>query len=152
METQLLEIRDISCDEISQLSSLLDEHWLELAKNKNLMILSPDLERYRALEDSGKLFAIAAYLDGEVVGYSVNFLTPHMHYSGLFCCYNDLLFVTKKYRNNSIGGRVIAVTEKMAKERGAQVMFWHAKENTPLSELLPYRGCKLQELVFSKEL
>jgi hypothetical protein len=152
MQTQLLDIRLGSYKDVAQAAALLDEHWIELAKNKDLMVLSPALERYEAMENADFMFTLCAYLDGELIGYSTNFIVTHMHYSGLLVCSNDLLFISKPYRNSSLGGNLIRVTEEEAVKRGAKLMLWHAKENTPLSACLPKMGCKVQEVIYSKEL
>lgn len=130
---------------------LLTQHWEESARNKQLMILDPDYEKYDKLEEMGVLISLAAYSDGLLVGYSVNFLQPHMHYSKLMCGYNDLLYVDDSHRS-SIGLKLIRETQKVLKERGAKLMLWHAKVNTKLSAILPRLGCNVQEIIYSQEL
>ena len=78
------------------IESLLVEHWEEVALHKDVMQLNPDWVRYYELEERGELLILAAIdqRDG-VVGYSVNFLTRHPHYSMLVVAQNDLLFVTE---------------------------------------------------------
>lgn len=152
MEIKSLEIKQGSYADVAPLAALLDEHWIELAKNRDLMVLKPALDKYKAMEEQKQLFTFCAYVDGQIVGYSISFVFNHMHYADLLCCHNDLLFVSKPYRHSSIGGKLIRLTEDEARKRGAKLMTWHAKENTPLSEVLPVMGCKVQEIIFSKEL
>lgn len=139
-------------DKITQCAALLDEHWHESARNKHLMVLKPDVARYEALEAAGCLLGLFAYVDGEIVGYSVNVLSPHLHYADLVCAHNDVLFIAKSHRNSPLGLRLIRETERAAKARGAHIVLWHAKEATPLAQILPRMGCKVQEIMFSKEL
>jgi len=152
MEIKSLEIKLGSYKDVAPLAELLDEHWIELAKNKELMVLKPAIEKYAAMEEQGVLFTFCAYVDGKIIGYSLSFVFHHLHYADLLCCHNDLLFVSLPYRHSSIGGKLIRATEDEARKRGVKLMTWHAKENTPLSEVLPVMGCKVQELIFSKEL
>lgn len=145
-------IETIIADKIAHCSSLIDEHWHESARNKHLMVLKPDVARYASLEALGCLLSLVAYVDDEVVGYSVNVIGPHLHYSDLICAHNDVLFVAKSHRESPLGLRLVRDTERACKARGAHLMLWHAKENTTLAKILPRMGCKTQEIIYSKEL
>lgn len=140
-------------DKILQTISLLTEHWQESARNKHLMVLKPDVDRYADLERAGALLSLVAYDDNnEVIGYSVNIVANHLHYADLRCAHNDVLFIRESHRNSPLGLKLIRETERVAKERGCHLMLWHAKENTALAKILPRTGCKVQEIIFSKEL
>ena len=134
------------------MSELLVEHWQESAKNKTLMVLNPDVEKYAELEKQGALLSLFAYADGELVGYSLNFLQPHIHYADLLCSYNDVLFIKKGYRESPLGLKLIRKTEEASQKCGAELMLWHAKEGTTLDKLLPRMGCRVQEIMYCKEL
>lgn len=139
-------------DKIEHVPGLLEAHWHESARNKHLMVLKPDVARYQALETAGALLSLVAYVDDQVVGYSVNVVSPHLHYADLLCAHNDLLFVAEKYRKSPLGLKLIRDTERAAKARGVHLMLWHAKEDTTLANILPKMGCKVQDIIFSKEL
>lgn len=140
--TEMLEVAPI----------LFKEHWEEIAKNKQLMVLSPDEQAYRTMEEAGRLMILAAMKDDVMVGYSVSFIVRHPHYSGLTVCQNDLIYIHPDHREGGVGIRLIKKTEQEGKLRGAQLMLWHAKENTPLAAMLPRMGCGVQDIIFSKEL
>lgn len=133
-------------------ATLLDEHWRELAKNKRLMVLKPDVARYQTLEDQGHLITLFAYDGDAVVGYSASFISNHMHYTDLRIVMNDVLFVAKSHRTGRTGMQLIRETERIAKERGAHMMMWHAKQHTDLEKILPRLGYGVQEIMLSKEL
>lgn len=137
---------------LEKVSHLLKNHWLESAKNKDLMVLSPDGAKFKMLELQGSLFCLYAYCDDKVIGYSANIVNTHLHYSDLMVCYNDVLFIDQDHRGSSIGLKLIKETEKVAVERGAEVMLWHAKEDTALAGILPRLGCNVHEKIFSKQL
>lgn len=143
---------DTITDKIALTEALQRAHWEESARNKHLMVLAPALELYARIEQSGTLFAVIAYDGDEIVGYSVNILTTNLHYSALTMANNDLIFVAKAYRTGRTGIRLIDETERVAAKRGARLMLWHAKENTPLAKVLPRMGCAVQDILFSKEL
>lgn len=134
------------------IAGLFHAHWDEIALNKQLMKLNPLLDKYFHIESQGMLFAVGAYIEGALVGYSVNFLTQHLHYADLWVCNNDIVFVRKDVRQSGIGMGLIRYTESLAKERGAQMMLWHAKEHSQLAELMPRIGYGVQDIVFSKGL
>lgn len=145
--------RTTIADKIPATLGIQTEHWHETARNKHLMMLKPDLPRYQTLEAHGALLSLVAYDDsGEVIGYSVNIMANHLHYADLRVCHNDVLFVRESHRNSPLGLKLIKETERLAKEAGCQLMLWHAKENTALAKILPRTGCKVQEIMFSKEL
>lgn len=149
----MYEIRLTTADEmLANAGKLFTEHWDEIALNKRVMVLKPDAERYRATEKAGMLLALAAYQGGEIVGYSVNFVMSHLHYADLVVASNDLLFVSATHRASRLGLQLIWDTERAAKERGAVLMLWHAKENTALSTLMQRRSYKTQDIIYSKEL
>lgn len=144
----------ISVAEFMQLGpELLQQHYDEIALNKSLMALKPNVARYNALESSGGLFALGAYVDGELIGYSANIIdASHLHYADLAYAQNDVLFLRKEYRKSRIGLELIRATEKAAKDRGCHMMLWHAKENTALNTLLPRLGYGVQDIMHSKGL
>lgn len=153
METQSLKIEIGSyADFKACYDDLLKPHWEESAKNKHLMVLNPDWNRYKFLEDTGGLLTLCAYVEDKMVGYSCNIITNHLHYSDLKTGYNDLIFIHKDYRNTPLGLRLIRRTEEELKKLDVKIMIWHAKEGTSLDKILPRMKCKVQEIMYSKEL
>lgn len=152
--TETTTIRLSSVAEVLGAGSLVRDHWQEVALNKGLMALRPDVDRYEVLERAGMLFILAAVAGSEIVGYSVNIVDRHLHYSDLTVCSNDVLFVAKSARSGGLGPRLILRTEKEAKARGAQMMLWHAKPTPELTlkDLLPKMGYGVQDILFSKEI
>jgi GNAT superfamily N-acetyltransferase len=134
-----------------ELWPLLVEHREELTTNKGLMELAPDVERYREAEANGAVLALIARAGSKVVGYSVNFVAPHIHYMRVRMAYNDVLFVDRAHRA-TLGLRLIHATEAAAKEHGVHVMAWHAKPDTHLSTILQRKGYRVQDIVYTREL
>jgi predicted GNAT superfamily acetyltransferase len=131
---------------------LFQDHYDEVAKNKEVMKLKPDVKVYTALEKQDKLLILAAYIDNKMVGYSVNILSYHLHYADLFYAHNDILFVVEEYRNSKVGLALIKKTEAFAKALDAKLLLWHAKEDTALDKLMPRLGYGVQDIIHSKEL
>lgn len=149
------EFRTLTVDQLTgdpAVAALFHAHWQEIALNKDLMKLKPLFDKYYKVEDSGMLLVIGAYSDEHLVGYSVNFITQHMHYADLWTCMNDIIYVDRAARKSGIGAALIKHTEQEAKARGAQMMLWHVKENTSMAALLPNLGYGVQDIVLSKGL
>lgn len=138
---------------LGKVGAMLRDHWDEVAKNKHLMVLAPDTERYASMEQADMLLCIGAFDDAsEMVGYSVSFIGTNLHYKNLTYAHNDVVFVSRPYRQGRLGLQILRETERRAKERGAQMMIWHAKEDTALAKILPRMGYGVQDILLSKEL
>lgn len=131
---------------------LFEEHRIELATNPDLMKLDPDVETYQLIEERGRLLPLGLYTDdGVLIGYSVNIIARNLHYD-LIMCQNDVLYVQRDWRKGATGLRLMRATEDMAREAGCDIMLWHAKQDTNLQHILPRRGYRVQDIIFSKEL
>lgn len=149
----MTEIRTSTVSEmLANAGELFEEHWDEIALNKQVMVLKPDEDRYRAMEQAGSLLILAAWEGEALVGYSVNFIVNHLHYADLRLCSNDLLFITRSKRAGRLGLKLIRETEKRAAEMGARLMLWHAKQDTALAAMMPKMGYGVQDIIFSKEI
>jgi GNAT superfamily N-acetyltransferase len=137
---------------IDKVGPLLEEHYQELALDKRLMVLKPNTEVYEGLERANRVIALGAFVGDEMVGYSVNVLVQHLHYADLWVLQNDIVFITKAHRHGRLGIALIQRTEIAAKERGAKLMLWHAKQRTALEQLLPRMGYGIFETILSKRL
>ena len=147
------EIKLATVDEmLAEASILFEEHYIEIARNKHIMVLKPDEETYRKSEEMGSIFILSARQDNVLIGYSVNFVTNHLHYADLKLAQNDLLFIKKEHRGGKIGLKLIRETEAHATSLGCKLMLWHAKENTSLAAILPRLKYGVQDIIYSKEL
>ena len=128
------------------------EHYEELVGDKATVKFDPHLDRYTQLEALSMLVSLGAYLDDQLVGYSVNILGPHMDSQHTMCAHNTMLFLAKAHRKGTLGVKLIRATSTACKVRGAQYMLWRAKPETTLHALLPRLGFEVLETVFSEVL
>lgn len=148
-----MQIREISAvASIEEAGPLLREHWEEVAKNKAVMVLKPNVPAYRMLEQMGSLISLGAFDGDRMVGYSVTICTAHLHYADLVYASNDVIFVAGTHRSGPAGVRLMRETEKRAKDRGARLMLWHAKPDTALDRILPRMGYGVQDVIYSRQL
>ena len=151
--TPKTEIRLATVDEmLAEAQILFDEHYEEIARNKQVMVLKPDEETYRKSEEMGTIFILSARQNDVLIGYSVNFVSNHLHYADLKLAQNDLLFISKEHRGGRVGLRLIKDTENHARSLGCKLMLWHCKPNTPLNEILPRLKYGVQDVIYSKEI
>ena len=149
----MVAIREIRATEwIEQAWRLLEAHRKELTTNKGLMILKPDISTYEMLESKNALLSLGAFDGDEIVGYSVNIMAHNLHYSDLMMCQSDVLYVREDKRQGPAGLKLMRETERLAKERGAQMMLWHAKPDTNLDQILPRMGYRVQDVVYTRVL
>ena len=147
------EIRLCTYDEFKVLGDpLFEEHYEEIARNKQVMKLKPNYHLYEALNSTGWLFIYVAMQDDVCIGYSMNIMMHHLHYADLRIAQNDILFVKKEFRGGRLGLRLLKATEDHARSEGCKLMLWHAKENTALAKLLPKLKYGVQEIMYSKEI
>lgn len=149
----MIEYREIDATEfIEDMAWMLPAHREELTTNKELMKINPDMETYAALQGLGKLLSVGVFDDEKMVGYSINIVHPMLHYADVLTCQNDLLYVDMKYRRGVIGLKLMRETERLARERGCQMVTWHAKFGTPLFAILEKLKYRKQEAVYSRVL
>ena len=130
---------------------LLISHWKELANNQEVITLSPDIPKYQMLQDNKVLFNVIAYDDDEIIGYSVIFITPNLHYMQDKFAMVDLIYVKEDRRASRVGLDLIRITEDICKKEGASIMSFHTKPSHPAIEKILYRkGFKHYENIIGK--
>lgn len=138
-----------------ELWPLLVQHREELTTNKALMKLNPDVACYRAMEEAGTCFSIVVRDGEQIVGYSINIIAPHLHYRDVLMVYTDALWTTHEHRSR-IGVPLMDATRAASRARGAHLLAWHAKPDTPLDRVMRIqvrRGrARVQDTVYTEEL
>jgi GNAT superfamily N-acetyltransferase len=109
-------------------------HWEEIAKNKELLWLNPNVSLYEKLADLGSVAVILAKDGDKIVGYFVWFLAKHPHYQHVLTAEEDVHFLLPEYRlglngyflikeavahAKKLGAKFIRVREKLGHERPA---------------------------------
>ena len=146
MKYEAENLRDI----LEELEPLLKEHWEEVAWYKDKIKLKPDYEKYLGMEDQDKLLVTTARDNGKLVGYNVNFIAEHFHYSDHVYAVNDIIFVHPDYRHREVSAELINYTEELLKWKGVSVITLHMKPEHAFESLAKYCGFAKQEYVYSK--
>ena len=142
----------LASDHLDQAHDLIVAHWNEVSRIVEPMPPKPNRELYIGLEEAGVLLSLGAFddIDG-LVGYSITVVGHDFHYADTVTATNMALYVRPDHRG-SAGKQLMAETERLATERGAKLMLWHAKQNTRLADMLNARDYRIHDIVYSREL
>lgn len=129
---------------------LLEQHWEEIALNKDAIKLNPDWDTYFDLEDKGILKVFTARTEDKLVGYFVVLCRSHLHYKDHLFAFNDVLYLHKDYRKGLTGAKLMKFAEKCLKDDGVSVLVVNTKRHKPFDILLSWLGYKHVENVYTK--
>lgn len=137
-------------DCLEEIAPLLSDHYEEVAMYQDKVALEPDYDRYLTLADQDILHVVTARDGGDLIGYFISFLMPHIHYSSHTYAVNDILFLDKRYRNASAGKGMFEFAETALKELGVSVMTIHMKTAIPFDSLCESLGYDYAERNYTK--
>lgn len=131
-------------------TSILEQHWEEIALNKHAIKLNPDWDAYFDLEDKGLLKIFTARSDNKLVGYFVVICRNHLHYKDHLFAFNDVLYLHKDYRKGLTGAKLMKFAESFLKKDGVSVLVVNTKRHKPFDILLSWLGYNHVENVYTK--
>ncbi len=146
-------------DVINEIIPMFRIHYDEIATDKDVKPLDPDLNRYQELERLGmlRIFTVREaappvegqdYYDGKptrLVGYFVSFVMNHIHYRQTKVALNDIMYVEPAHRGSTVGYRMMKLAKQDLKNLGADVLIIHMKCAYPFRPLLTKLGFHLTE-------
>lgn len=135
---------------IDEIKPLLHEHWLEIALNKDTVLLDPDYELYQLLEVKGMLHITTIRDEGKLIGYAIYVISPNIHYKSLKVAESDIFFLKKDYRNMGVGKQLLIHAEKHLVSLGVNKIINRVKLNTDAGYVFEIMGHKPIEKVYSK--
>lgn len=135
-----------------EVKPLLDDHWEEIALNKDTIKLNPDWKKYALLDANNMLRVFTARADGKLVGYFVVIVETALHYSDHVFAHNDIIFLAKEYRRGMTGVKLIKYAEKCLAEEGVKQLFINTKRHQPFDPILERLKFNEVEKVYAKVL
>lgn len=132
-----------------ELAPILPEHYEELCVTKDFP-LEPDFAAYDRLNTARMLKAVTCRNDGELVGYIIFIIQPHLHYMSCITAFEDLYYVKKEYRKGRTGIKLFQFSEKVLKDAGVKRIIMHTKIHMDNSRLFEYLGYKNTDKLFTK--
>ena len=136
-------------DFIPEMEKIFPEHYEELCVTKEYPY-EPNYEAYRNLANAGMLRTITCRADGELVGYIIFIIAPHLHYKSCITASEDVYFIKKEYRRGRVGIRLFQYAEQVLKDRGINRIILHTKVHLDNSRLFEYLGYKNSDKIFTK--
>jgi len=138
------------CDECMD---LIIDHWQDVALNKDEVPLDPNWETYRMLFSQGFGHIMTARTEaGELVGYSVCTMMPHLRYKEVKWAEGDIFFLHPDHRKGSAGTRLLQAAEKMMKDLGATKLYQKVKLHRDVGKVFERIGYHAIERVYVKDL
>lgn len=143
--------RELLADFFRDAQVLFPQHYDELALNKGQIKLSLDVSRYEMLEKENALHIATVRDDGNMVGYFVSFLIPHMHYKDagtMGMC--DMYWLAPSHRIGGVGARFLCFVEKCMKELKVSKLYWSHKVHQDHSDLFKALGFTPSDIMYTK--
>lgn len=129
---------------------LIEQHWEEIALNKEKIKLNPDFDSYEALEASNNFKVFTARDNGVLVGYFAVIVGRSLHYKDHIFATNDVIYLSKGHRKGFTGIKLIKFAEKCLRDDGVSLMMVNIKVHKPFDKLMEFLGFKCVERVYSK--
>lgn len=137
-------------DVLPELEACFKDHWQEVAQDQDKMPLDIDYVAYATLEGQGGLSVVTARVDGDLAGYFISFIRPHLHYKSTLCAYVDVYYVKPGYRQGYLALRLFQAAEAVLRARGAKKVFAGTKVYKHMGRLLMRRGWVPTEALYTK--
>jgi GNAT superfamily N-acetyltransferase len=134
---------------IDELKGLLPVHYDELCVTKDFPLM-PDYVAYGRLCAADMLKCIVARSDGELVGYALFIVQPHLHYVTCKTAFEDVYFLRKDHRLGRTGIRLFQFAEQALKDAGVNRIIMHTKIHLDNSKLFEYLGYKMTDKLYTK--
>lgn len=133
-----------------EMSALWPLHYEEIAINRDVIQLDPDLAQYAELERTGALHVVVARERGEIVGYHISIVRPHLHYRRSLSAFTDVYFLRPSHREGMTGVRLIKAAEASLRARGVQKMFTGTKLHLDMGPIFERLGWTETERLYTK--
>jgi len=147
----MIEYKEETFDQvIDEIKPLLEDHWEEIALNKEVIKLNPNYEMYEKLCNSGVMRIVTARNDGKLIGYCICIIAYNLHYKDSLTATNDIFFISKDYRKGSTGVKLFIKNEEILKSYGVQRLIMNTKVHQDVGAIFERLGYKQTERVFGK--
>lgn len=135
-----------------EIEPLLEQHYKEIALNKDIIKLNPDWRAYAQLDAINGLRIYTARKDGKLMGYFVVIVSRSLHYKDHLFANNDVIFLTKTARKGLTGVKLVKYAIESLKAEGVTKLHVNTKMHQPFDPIMERLGFEEIETVFSKVL
>lgn len=137
-------------DCITEIIPLLEKHWEEVARHKELRPIDPDYDRYAKLNELGLLKVFTARKNGKLIGYLSIFIAPNLHYQSWVFAVSDVYYIDKASRR--AGVRFFLEAEQWLRDQGVRVVIYQDKIAHSHENFFTRMGYTKTEQVYEKVL
>lgn len=137
-------------DCLPELMACYDQHWEELALNKDKVPLAPQYDVYEARDDAGQLMLVTLRETGRLVGYFIGFIAPGLHYKTCLTLTMDIFWTHPDVRGGFAGVKLFRAVEKDARRRGVHRIFYGSKMHKDASRLFEFLKMEPVEMYYTK--
>lgn len=140
MPVYKLDIKEENTEQVlEQAYELARAHYNEVEEKAATIPFNPDLNLFKQLLGLDMLFIVTARVDGELVGYFANLISPDLFTSKLVS--KELgIYLHPDYRGSTAFVRMLRLAEEGAKDRGAysQMLAFKKGHDFGMAERLGY--------------
>lgn len=135
------------------LPRLIDDYYAECGFHDRK--LAVDWERYAVLEHQKTVKWYGAREDGQLIGIASLCITRPLHYSLEISAMVDMFFLSKPYRKNKNGDKMLASLKKIAGKEGARHLSMYERLHATggkLGKILQREGFRPTEMGYCVQL
>lgn len=132
------------------LESLMHAHWRECAIDHEVIPFDPDWSAGLASARDGVLRCFGLFEDGELVGYAIFEVCPHLHFKTTKHAFNSGIYVKPEHRKGSAGLKLFVEAEALLKSLGVKKITYSAPYTSNLNKVLEKGGYAPSETYFTK--
>ena len=129
--------------------ALVSKHHLEIYTGLDLTLFDVDFDAYSKIESAGKLEVYTARENGTLIGYTLWFISRHLHYKNSLTATSAAVFMNPKYRKGLQGYKLIKWSIEKLKSRQIQRILISVKPTLDFGKLLERLGASYFEKTYS---
>ena len=109
-------IRDV----LEEMKPMLQDHWEELANNKDVRPLNPDYDRYIQLNNLDYIRMLTVRNGDKLIGYATFYVAHNLHYKDWMYASNDVYYLDPEYRQQRLGVAMFQAIEEWLQSMGVK--------------------------------
>jgi GNAT superfamily N-acetyltransferase len=129
---------------------LWEDHWLEIARDRETIPLDPAMDFYAQADAEGILHIMTMRLQGTLIGYHLALIQRHIHYQGTLHAFTDIYYVVPAFRRGMVGVTLFRQVEAALRQRGVIKIMTGTKIANDVSRIFQHLGYRETERLWTK--
>lgn len=139
-------------DDFEEAVYLFENHWKETEIDTEDVPVSVWKDAYKEMYDNGVLHIVTVRDNGNIVGYHVSSVQPHLNHSDTLMGFTLSFYLRPDYRLSGTGMKLLKFVEKTLEEKGVIKFYLTTKKKLDLGKLFEMLGYRPDEVTYSKML